>query len=505
MNWLRTIPSVAVNLARLWHEAGETGPALDLLRPYTENDCRDSRLYTMLGDLHRARQELEHAEAAYRDAIVLDETAIAAWGNLGALLITAGRGDEAVQHLRQGLLRDPDNPGLLMILSEALLATGAPADAIQAAKRALAQQPREPALHMIAGRAQLVAGLAADAVGSFSQAVRLAPDAGDPVMGLVAALRMQQRYDAALKALERAETLVGGEMALREQRLELLFLAGRAGEAWSALSQDLPDALADRCEALADGDTDGAVIDLSGDNGIALIALAWLPDLAPRGAGLTLIAPELLHRLVAESFPDARIIEGPLDADEAAGLQPIIPAGILPPLLHTRLPEMDHGRAYLSAAATDLETWRRRLGDDAASRVLAYRGSGGQPGGAGDAEWQAATDAFRVTGWLSPHIGAPTDDGARPSFADHLETFADLAAAVMMSDLLITDIGEAAHVAGGLARPCILLLPANAEWCWQAEPGPCRLLPSVRIVKPPLGGAWEDVDWAGLAEAITGD
>ena len=57
------------------------------------------------------------------------------------------------------------------------------------------------------------------------------------------------------------------------------------------------------------------------------------------------------------------------------------------------------------------------------------------------------------------------------------------------------------HLAGALGRPCLTLLPLNAEWRYGAKGEAMPWYGSVRLLRQPSGGAWEPVI-AGAAQAL---
>jgi ADP-heptose:LPS heptosyltransferase len=68
-----------------------------------------------------------------------------------------------------------------------------------------------------------------------------------------------------------------------------------------------------------------------------------------------------------------------------------------------------------------------------------------------------------------------------------------MAAAIDGVDLLIAVDSPAAHLAGALGRPAWLLLAQPASWCWFRDRGDSPWYPTLRLLRQPKPGAWDNV------------
>ena len=73
-----------------------------------------------------------------------------------------------------------------------------------------------------------------------------------------------------------------------------------------------------------------------------------------------------------------------------------------------------------------------------------------------------------------------------------------LARRVQALDLVITVDTMLAHLAGALAVPTWLLLPAEADWRWMAERQDSPWYPTLRLFRQPAPG-----DWSSVLQAVT--
>jgi ADP-heptose:LPS heptosyltransferase len=76
--------------------------------------------------------------------------------------------------------------------------------------------------------------------------------------------------------------------------------------------------------------------------------------------------------------------------------------------------------------------------------------------------------------------------------ASQLHDFADTAAAISALDLVISVDTAVAHLAGALAHPAWVLLPAMPDWRWMLDREDSPWYPTMRLVRQDRAG-----DWAG--------
>lgn len=206
----------------------------------------------------------------------------------------------------------------------------------------------------------------------------------------------------------------------------------------------------------------------------------FVPELAARGAEVTLVAPPELSTLFAGL--GVEVVE---QADGMALPEPDAWCFLqsLPYRLGMDFEDLS-GRPYLAAPADRRAKW-----------------SGFAPEGGVGVVWQGRPTP-------NPHRSLPSrevlqplaDAGARlvdlqpPPGRD----FADLAAVMEQLDLIVTVDTAAAHLAGALGKPCWVLLPwLNADWRWMQGRTDSPWYDSVRLFRQPAHG-----DWASVGRAV---
>jgi hypothetical protein len=86
------------------------------------------------------------------------------------------------------------------------------------------------------------------------------------------------------------------------------------------------------------------------------------------------------------------------------------------------------------------------------------------------------------------HLGAELND------------FSDTAAVISQLDLLIAVDTSVAHLAGAMARPVWVLLPAIPDWRWMLDRKDSPWYPTMRLFRRPCGG-----DWAPVVDGIASE
>jgi tetratricopeptide (TPR) repeat protein/NAD-dependent dihydropyrimidine dehydrogenase PreA subunit len=236
-----------IDMRRAWLHAtaGDLEAAERVLAAAIERDGPSDRFCANLGDVIRARGDVERVAAYYREQLLAREAmprtldgfvrwSVAAGDTAGALDLVAqrqerfpddaptlgwlallqletGRTEEGIATLREAADRNPDDVGTRRTLAVALGDAGRFAEALEAVQSAIALTPRDPGLHLLAARIVVQLGDAELAARALRRAVELAPD--DPEVRFEAAGLFQRigLPEEAASNLQRAQALRGGD------------------------------------------------------------------------------------------------------------------------------------------------------------------------------------------------------------------------------------------------------------------------------------------------------
>jgi tetratricopeptide (TPR) repeat protein len=169
---------------------------------------------------------------------------------------------------------------------------------------------------------------------------------------------------------------------------------------------------------------------------------------------------------------------------------------------------------YLHADPDRVALWRRRLrigGDGRLCAGLIWQGNPKARADRGRSPPLSALEPFlalesvRFIGLQKEHgldqlAGLPLArriERPGPDFDEGPDAFMDTAALMMALDLVICSDTAAAHLAGALGRPTILMLPAVPDWRWMLDRPDCLWYPTLRLVRQPRPG-----DWGAVAHAV---
>jgi tetratricopeptide (TPR) repeat protein len=118
-------------------------------------------------------------ETLWRDTLAKNPQTWLAQNNLGVVLVSLGRLQEAKEHYEQALRLKPDYPETHNDLGVVSLREGKLSDAIAECQEALRIQPDFAEAHNNLGNALMGLGRLEDAIGQYQQALRLKPDFAD--------------------------------------------------------------------------------------------------------------------------------------------------------------------------------------------------------------------------------------------------------------------------------------------------------------------------------------
>ncbi|EFH13718.1 tetratricopeptide repeat protein, partial [Teichococcus cervicalis] len=372
------------------------------------------------------------------------------WFNLALLRRRRGRGEAALEALRQAVALRPQDVGAVTELANLLTEQGWHEAALEMARRAAALAPDDPASWTNLGRTLLTLGHYAEGWDAYDRRLR-EPDHVDRSHNLPE---------------WRGEALPAGERVLvwREQGV-----------------------------------------------GDEVMFASILPPLLAAGHPLVLLCHPRLWAAFGRAFPGLPLLgDGPLPA---AVTRQVSIVG-LARLFRRQEADFAAQRPYLTAEPGLRALLRRRYAGGAGARLLGLSWRSTHPvTGAARSLPLATLAALARPGWrlVSLQYGEAAalraeaeaagldllvDDGV-----DARESLELGLAQIAAMDHVVSIDNSAAHFAGALGLPCELLLPPVAEWRWQAGRADSPWYPTLRLWRRAAGEGWE-APVARLAAAL---
>jgi tetratricopeptide (TPR) repeat protein len=475
-------------------------------------------------------------------------------------LVAQGSGHprEAQERLARAAAIRPDDPAILVDLAVALITNGRFEEAARCCRRALAVDSRNGAAHYNLGTALNRMNDFQEAIAPLREAVRLAPDFLPARANLGQALRGAGELDAAREELERVlardpahvnaslnlanvcheagdfarsdelfgralERMPGNAQARHDYGLALL-ARGDYRRGWE-LHESRWDAyrLSDRAtypQPAWDGEPlAGKRLLVWGEQGLGdqIMFAGILPGLIEEAASVCIACEPRLAGLFARSFPAARVVAMG-GAEHAAARQEAFDyqAPIASLARHRRrsLAEFPRHAGYLHADPGRTEAWAARLASLGGGLKVGISWRGGSPG------TRERMRSVPLEAWLPVLRGTRAvfvslqytdcaaelaDMRARHGVAPHhwqeaIDDYEETAALTGALDMVITVCTSLVHLAGALAKPAWVLVPALAGWRYASPDGRMPWYPSVRLLRQSRIG-----DWAGVMRRAAED
>ena len=471
--------------------------------------------------------------------------------SMGCALLELKNNAEAVKHLQESLRLQPDFAAAHTSLGQILTTCRRFHEAEIHLRHALELQPSKALCYYNLGGILVRDGRFSDAEALYRRAVELMPDYAAAWDGLGCALAGRAQYAAAERCYDRALEIEPTSLTVRAGRSTVLLAQGRWLEAWPDYeyrfsTRELRDQQVTerpwRGEPL-----EGRTILLYADQalGDTLQSVRYVPLVAARGGRVLLSVQRSLLPLLA-GLP---IVEQLLDRSQPPPHFDVQAALMSLPGLFGTTPDNVPGKVpYLSADPALVDQWRSRIRAMVRGRGGEWeRGRGEDMQRARHAEgenapgtenpkskiqnpksllvgiaWQGNNQflpglhrsiplaAFeplarlRSVQLISLQKGPGSEQVAQVPFAERIVDlsstldeesgpFMDTAAIMTQLDLVISCDTALAHLAGALAVPVWVALPAVAEWRWLLDRDDTPWYPTMRLFRQRGAGNWSEV------------
>jgi tetratricopeptide (TPR) repeat protein len=531
---------------RIEQEAGELGVAGELYTRLLAQQPKHAHARNQLGLIFLAEGDLQRALSSFQQCLEIEPAHPEALANTASVLARLGRPEASATLYRRLLDIDPAHrqarlnlarllihaehyglarrelavleelaPGwidVLLTLADIYILAGKFAQAAEANERALAIDPRDFTARV--NRA-LLWGENGDPERALAELQRLreeAPDDAAVLNGIGAALRTLGREEEGIaiceQALERDPDFPGAHYNLSFGYLKLGdFARGwyHQGRKWNlhelARFRRELDCPLWRGEPLA-----GKSLFVRAEQGLGdqVMFASMFPDLLATGALCTFECDARLVDLFRRSFPQARIqasapgrrVEGQFDFWS--------PMSGLGEFLRRDAAEFPIHSGYLSADAARRVHWKARLTELGPGKRIGLSWRGGTRRTASDARsipletWQSllAAPGVRFVSLQYGDLAAERNllqEHAIVHWPQAVEDMDECAALICELDLVVSVTATVIHLAGALARPVWVLVPARPRWNYLREGERLPWYPSARMLRQAEGEDWRGV------------
>jgi Flp pilus assembly protein TadD len=207
---------LVVYVTATWRASARFRSAEALWRDTLAKNPKAWMAHNNLGILLASEGRDDEAEKQFREALELRPLHAPALNNLGYLLLRGGRHAEAVALLEQAVARDPDDLNSRLHLADAFRALGKLDEAVRELREAAARRPADPGLRARLGEALAQIGETEAAVVEFESAARLSPNDADVQYNLGTLLARSGRLRESIPRFEAALRLRPGFSQARE-------------------------------------------------------------------------------------------------------------------------------------------------------------------------------------------------------------------------------------------------------------------------------------------------
>jgi tetratricopeptide (TPR) repeat protein len=460
----------------------------------------------LLGHIRLLRGRHGEAIGLFAKAVKANPASVDAASNLGLALHGAGRFEEAIAQYRNALALSPRHPEILYNLANTYLACDRITEALARYEEALANNPSHVGARVNRGNTLLRFNRPADALESYVRALALVPDHPQILTNRGHALRRLDRPEAALESFAAA---ISKSPDFPEAHFEFALAHLTLGDfetGWKAYEwRWKTGAFADKRRSFRQPQWQGHVplagktILLHAEQGFGdtLQFIRYAPLLVSGGARVICEVQGELVSLLTQFEGIEIVAKG--DAPPRFDLH--CPLMSLPLAFGTELATIPSQVPYLAAPTAHVMKWRDRLGERKPRVGFVWSGS---PAHKNDLNRSIPlaqfTELFAKLPFACFSLQREMREADRevlqrlPNLIDlgpELTDFTDTAAVISLLDVVVSVDTAVAHLAGGLGKPVIILLPHAADFRWLRDRSDSPWYPTAKLLRQPAFGDWD--------------
>jgi tetratricopeptide (TPR) repeat protein len=497
-------------------QRGEFDKTTRLCRNILEHRPEDFDALHLLGLLNYQRQRMVEALHFLSLALKVHSRSSDAMSNLGLALDATGRYEEAVSSFQHALQLAPDHPEIIFNLGNVYLKAARVAEALASYEEVLAHDATHVGSLVNRGNALVRLNRPHEAIASYDAALTLLP--AHPQI-LTNRGHARRRLDRPVEALADFRAALAAAPQFAEAHFEAGmaylslgdFAAGWKEYEWrwktGAFASHIRQYPAPQW--LGDESVSGKTMLLHAEQGFGdtIQFIRYAPLLARRGARVVCEVQAELKPLLSQLAEVEVIARGePLPAFDLH-----CPLLSLPLAFATRLETVPADIPYLAASAERRDHWCERLPAGRPRVGFVWSGSSAHKNdGSRSIPLARLAACFAGLPLRCISLQCELRDGDREvlqnqpdliHLGDGIRDFADTAAIISLLDIVVSVDTAAAHLAGAMGTPVVILLPHAADFRWMRDRANSPWYPTARLVRQPAFGDWDSVI-AGLQDEL---
>jgi len=453
---------------------GRLAEAETLYRAIIQSEPKHWQALHQLGSIHLARGELSEALQCIGAAMKSNTASAEVTSNYGVVLQRLKRDDEAIEYFNRALMLKPGYvPALL--------------------NRGVSQQRL--------GRHE-------EALANFDRVIELDPSHAKAHYNRAHVLQEMRRFDEALTAYIRAAELSPDDADIHWNESLLRLIRGDYREGWKKYEWRLKRPGHDNRNFSAplwhgQESVAGKTVLIHAEQGFGdtLQFVRYVPLLAEMGASVVLEVQPALKSLMT-TLDGVSVLVARGESLPAFDLH--CPIMSLPLAFKTEITTIPANVPYLRVPSGNIEKWRTRFsrGEKPAIAIACSGSPGNEENTIRSIPLEKFAPLFAHDGfrWIVVQRDMLPDDldflASQPNvehFGAELSDFADTAALISQTDLVLSVCTSLAHLAGALNFPFWLLSKYLPDFRWLDERSDSPWYPSARIFRQPAFGDWKSV------------
>jgi tetratricopeptide (TPR) repeat protein len=459
----------------------------------------------LLGIMRHQQGRNSEAIALIDAALTKRSDAVEALSNRGAIFAKLGRPAESLASFDRAIAIEANNAEAHYGRANALRDIGRNEEAVAGYDRAVAVKPAYAHAHHNRANALRDLNRHAEAVASYEAAIAVDPNYAGAWNGRGVCLQHLGRHDEAIASYDKALAIAPQFAEARHNRGLAYLLKGDFAAGWPECewrretaqlrTQQLPYPVWRSTQPVA-----GKKVLLHAEQGLGdvIMFMRYVPRVLAMGARVTLVLPPPLIPLFSGMAGVERIL-GPGENLSESDLQ--CPLMSLPLAFNTSLATIPAEVPYVTAAPDLVAKWAGILGPADRLRVgLAWSGSSRHLNDRNRsiplAQFAPIIDQRSVEFVaLAPDVRPADADVLRvnPHIRHFGQDFVNAAAIISLLDVVISVDTAWAHLAGAMAKPVWIALPAFPDWRWLLEREDSPWYSTARLFRQTSAGRWDDV------------